>query len=388
MKDKLQAVELPAGSVVFMDGVFVEMRNTIKSKLKRLGVNVKTTCDDSVTHIVLGRNPAEGWRIIAEKKLPYLTETTLYPLLRELDAEEQFLLQEEKAGEGQMAESLKAMLTSPDANTLQIALLMVKQGGLPFQLAEELLIVAKTNEDVKVRGEARKLLLTQGPPEWAELVKDKQVFANIQTLKQKETREKLKAMAKNTGADDAAFLSALFFKYFGRGAAYALSQKRNKWRIEVLRMLTKDGVLDFHAGVGYHNWKEDSGSTYWPSQKIDTGIAFPSDHPDPLSIKVLNLHNCKISAISNEVAVFVNCEEIDASHNAITGLHPSLAKLVKLRKLNLAGNKLSEFPQVLLKMPSLRELDLRVEAGNYRENPVPNIPPEFRQACPQCEVLT
>lgn len=385
----MQTENLPAGSTVFLDGNFAEHRNTIKSKLKTLGVQVKTAFDASVTHLVIGKNPRDGWRLIAETGLPYLTEQQLYPLLKTVGAEEQFLILEEQAGESELADNLKSMLTNADTNTVQVALAMLKTGGLPLQLAEELLMVAKTNDDAKVRTAAKKLLLTQGPPEWASLLGDGQVFANIQTIKQKETRAKLEKTAQKAGVDDAAFLSVLLFKYFRRGAGYALSLKKNKWRIEALRLLTHDGRLDFHAGVGYHNWQAEGESAVWASQKINTGIPFPSDHPEPLSIRSLNLHNCKISAISHEVAVFANLEEIDASHNAITGLHPALAKLTKLRRLNLAGNKFTEFPQVLMQMKSLREVDFRVDYRNVSSDSGWKLPmPEtFPVANPQCVVL-
>jgi Leucine-rich repeat (LRR) protein len=378
--------QLPEGSIAFLDGNFAENRNVIKSKLKMLGVQVKTAFEPGITHIIIGKNPPEGWRLIAEHGLPFLTEADLYPLIKNIGAEAQFLIQEELAGESQMAESLKSLLTSPDTNTVQVAMQMLKTGGLPMQLAEELLMVAKTNDDTKVRAEAKKLLKTQGPPEWSALLDDKQVFANILTLKQKETRAKLEKTAQNAGVDDAAFLSVLLLKYFRRGAAYALSLKRHPRRLEALELLTsEDGLLDFHTGVGYHTWAPEEHT--WASQKINTGIAFPSDHPNPLSIKKLNLHNCKISAISSEISVFANLEELDATHNVITGLHPSMAKLTKLRKLNLMGNKITEFPPVLFKMPWLREVDFRVPPSYYNGRPALVVPPEFTAACPECVVL-
>ena len=386
MTNKHSTNQLPEGSIAYLDGGFAESRNVIKSKLKILGIQVKTTFDAEVTHIIIGKNPPLGWQLIAGHGLPFLTETELYPLIRNVGAAEQFLIQEELAGESQMAEGLKSLLISPDTNTVQVAIQMLKTGGLPMQLAEELLMVAKTNEDTKVRAAAKKLLKTQGPPEWSVLLDDNQVFANILTLKQKETRAKLDKTAQKAGVDDAAFLSVLLLKYFRRGAGYALSLKRHARRLEALELLTsEDGTLDFHTGVGYHTWSPEEHT--WASQKINTGIAFPSDHPNPLAIRCLNLHNCKIASISSEISVFANLEAIDATHNVISNLHPSFAKLTKLRKLNLMGNKFVEFPQVLFKMPSLREVDFRVPPNYYNGRPALVVPPAFMAANPDCVVL-
>ena len=158
MTNKHSTNQLPEGSIAYLDGGFAESRNVIKSKLKILGIQVKTTFDAEVTHIIIGKNPPLGWQLIAGHGLPFLTETELYPLIRNVGAAEQFLIQEELAGESQMAEGLKSLLISPDTNTVQVAIQMLKTGGLPMQLAEELLMVAKTNEDTKVRAAAKKLL--------------------------------------------------------------------------------------------------------------------------------------------------------------------------------------------------------------------------------------
>ena len=389
MNDEKNTDNLPRGSIAWLDGSFADTRTAIKAKLKLLEVTVKTTFDTTVTHVLLGHRPPTAWSYIADHQVHYLTEAQLYPLIKGVGEEEAFLLEEEDAGESQLADNLKTMLTSPDVNTVQIALLMLKQGGLPQQLAEELLIVAKTNEALNIRTEARKLLLTQGPPEWVELLKDKQIYANIDTIKQKETRAKLEKTAKSAGPDAAGFLSVLFYQYFGRGLGFALSSKGTPYSTAALEALTNKGVLDFHAGIGYNNWKDGKDEAFYPSQKINTGIPFPVDHPDPLRVRTLNFHNCKIDKISNEVIVFANCEVLDASHNAIKNLHPSLAKLTKLRKLDLSFNKIIEFPAVLLKMNQLEELDLRNAFADRSVSGLPAIavPEAFYQQCPHCIVL-
>ena len=52
----MQTENLPSGSIAYLDGNFAEHRNTIKSKLKTLGVQVKTAFDASITHLVIGKN--------------------------------------------------------------------------------------------------------------------------------------------------------------------------------------------------------------------------------------------------------------------------------------------------------------------------------------------
>ena len=377
------------GSIVLLDGNFSEHKNSIKAKLKTLGMEVKTKFDPSVTHLIVGQNPQDAWRLIKEHGLDYLLENQLYPILKTVEEGNQFLVQAEESGETALAENLKALLGSPDAATVKVALQMLKTGGLPAPLLEEMLVLCKVFPDLDVRNEAKKLLITQGPSEWIALVKDSQIFANIATSKEKDIRAKMVKTSQNVGMVLTSTLGLAFFKRYRKGLAFTLSFNGSPQRIEALYALTDGETLDFHAGIGYHNWKEDKPEEVILS-KVATGISFPKDYPNPLAIRHLNFHNCKFDKLSPDIAAFAFAESLDLSVNNLATVHPAIAKLSQLRKVDLSHNRLTAFPDILLKMPKLEEVDLRYN-GQYAfkvmENNPFNVPAAFYEKNPNCTVL-
>ncbi|MEY4903634.1 MAG: hypothetical protein RLZZ292_1449, partial [Bacteroidota bacterium] len=219
------------GSIALLDGNFSEHKNVIKSKLKKLGMDVKTQFEPSVTHLIIGKNPKDAWRLVKEYQLDYLLEDQLYPILKAVDEGEQFLIQAEESGETALAENLKDLLSSPDAATVKVALQMLKTGGVPAPLFEELLVLCKVFPEVDVRNEAKKLLLTQGPSEWAALIKDSQTFGNIQTTKEKDIRAKMVKTSQNVGMVLTSTLGLALFKRYRKGLAFALSFNGSPQRI-------------------------------------------------------------------------------------------------------------------------------------------------------------
>ncbi len=377
------------GSIVLLDGSFSEHKNNIKVKLKTLGMEVKTKFEPSVTHLIVGKNPQDAWRLIKEHELDYLLEDQLYPILKTVEEGNAFLIQAEESGDTALSENVKDLLRSPDAATVKVALQMLKTGGLPTPLFEEMLVLCKVFPDLEVRNEAKKLLVTKGPSEWAALVKDSQIFTNIETSKEKDIRAKMIKTSQNVGMLLTSILGLAFFKRYRKGLSLALSFNGTPQRIEALYALTEGETLDFHTGIGYHNWKDDAPETIILS-KVATGILFPKDYPNPLAIKHLNFHNCKFDKLSPDIAVFAFAESIDLSVNNLATLNPAIGKLSQLRKLDLSHNRLTAFPDILLKMNKLETLDLRFN-GQYAFKSIENnpfrVPEAFYQKNPTCTVL-
>lgn len=382
---------LVAGSVCYLDGNFTEKKTTIKEKLDTLNIKVSTTLNASVTHLIIGQKPSESVLHYQQQETPFLLEYQLYQIIKNVGQEEKFLVQEEIAGDTQMAEGLKQLLGSNDLNSVQIGLEMLKTGGIPGTISEELLLLCKTFNDAKVRAEARKILEVQAQVEWVGILKDKQTFINISQTKEKDLRDKLQKMAATIGKEQVFSFAMLLYKYYQKGLAFVLANFAlgSKERIAALNALTTGDHFNFHKGIGYHNWKNQRPDEIILSS-VSTGIAFPSDHPNPKQIKSINMHNCKFETLNKGIEVFENVEELCLSVNNLKALNPSIAKLQHLKVLDLSSNRLTAFPKAVEGLTNLRVLDLRYNSQYAYKDGQPisiEIPEWAKEKLSNCEIL-
>ena len=375
----------------FLDGSFAENKNEIKDKLKSLGINVSSQLNDTVTHIIFGKKPKESLCFYENNELAYLLEHQLYAFIKDVGQEDKFLVQEAAAGESVMADSLKQLLASTDANMVQIGLEMLKTGGVTEGVFDELLLLNKTFNDAKVRAETKKILISQGSSEWIGVLNDRQTFVDIQNARGKEIRDKLEKMAKSVDKSAVFAFAMLLFKYHQKGLPFVLANfgTNSDERKAALLALTDRTYFDFHTGVGYHNWKNKRPEEVILSP-VKTGIAFPIDHPKAKEIRVINMHNCKFDTLSKDITVFENLEELDLSVNNLKSLPIQIGKLTKLKKLDLSFNRLTAFPAALENLSQLEYLDLRHNDANAFKSNLPTaieIPQTFANKLPNCVVL-
>ncbi|MDJ1494948.1 hypothetical protein QNI19_18565 [Cytophagaceae bacterium DM2B3-1] len=386
--DSVKAMQ--AGKV-WLCGDFTEKKTAIKEKLGKIAVPLTTQFDVDVTHIVIGKKPTDLWPVFQDNSYQFLLESQLYQILKEIDSEEKFLVQEEVTGGQQMAAGLRRLLTSKDDSSVLLGLEMLKAGGVPSNIIDELLLVQKTSSDAKVRAEAKKLLLTQGSVEWVQVLNDKQSFTNLETTKEKDVRTKLEKMAKSVSRERVAEFGLLLFSHYQKGLSYILVHFKHggPQRIKALKALTQGDHFDFHIGVGYNNWKLEKPESVILSP-VKTGIKFPFDHPEAAKIRIINLHNTKFATIPKEIAVFENLEELDCSANSLKSLPEEIGKLTKLKRLDLSLNRFDSLPTGILKLTNLEWLDLRYNNDSVfkdGEKSIVKLPENFKELLPNCEVL-
>ena len=389
--NKLCVDTFSRGTICFLDGTFLENKNEIKDKLKFFGINVSSQFNDTVTHIILGKRPKESLKFYENNELPYLLEHQLYGFIKDVGQEDKFLVQEAAAGESVMADSLKQLLASTDANMVQIGLEMLKTGGVTEGVFDELLLLNKTFNDAKVRAETKRILIKQGSTEWVGVLNDRQTFVDIQNARGKEIRDKLEKMAKSVDKSAVFAFAMLIFKYHQKGLTFVLANfgTNSDERKAALLALTDRTYFDFHTGVGYHNWKNKRPEEVILSP-VKTGIAFPIDHPKAKEIRAINMHNCKFDTLSKDITVFENLEELDLSVNNLKSLPIQIGKLTKLKKLDLSFNRLTTFPAALENLSQLEYLDLRHNDANAFKSNLPTaieIPQTFANKLPNCVVL-
>ncbi len=87
--------------------------------------------------------------------------------------DEKFLLSAESKP---MLENVRLFLRNESSDNVRLGLQMLKTGGVPAEMAEEILLLAKTDKNEDIRKEAQELLLEVAPADWSDLIKNKIQF--------------------------------------------------------------------------------------------------------------------------------------------------------------------------------------------------------------------
>ena len=82
-------------------------------------------------------------------------------------------------------------------------------------------------------------------------------------------------------------------------------------------------------------------------------------------LKELNLNKNKFTKVPDVISESQNLERLDLSHNQITSLSEKISKSPKLSNLNLSNNKLREIPEYIVNMDNLRFLDISYNNLQY-----------------------
>ena len=116
----------------------------------------------TTTHVVVGDTPKHKWREALERQLPLLAETHLAAFL---DSAAPAVMVEAAREDGSSVGALSDLI-SPDEASVKLGIEMMRSGGVPPGLVEELfLILQDTRLDKKLREVARRLFAQAAPTE-------------------------------------------------------------------------------------------------------------------------------------------------------------------------------------------------------------------------------
>ena len=385
--DKQPKPLLSSDARLYISGKTKLTKTELKKKCVEIGVKVVNELDTKVTHVLLGTNCKE-YEQLDEGAYVFLTENhfqEFYSLAKPGFLEEAEQQAEEEAP---LVNNVSALLQSADAANVLIGLEMLKTGGVPKGIVEDLIVIQKTTDNSKVRSKVKKLLELHAPQEWLLVVRDNLSFKNI-TGKASENmlRQQLKKLAGRTSSEMAGRLSILLFKHFKRGLRYALLSKVPKEiKEEAMLLLFDDTHFDYSRGVGFKNWKNTKPEAVIMYSPMGSNAPLPVKAQELGKIESLNLHNCKYETIRREIVEFKDLTKLDLSHNWIKTIPGYFQQLQKLTELDLSFNIFEEFPIRLSKFKNLRRLDLRYNRSRQGFHPL-TIPDAFREALPNCEVL-
>ncbi|MBY6095761.1 leucine-rich repeat domain-containing protein [Ferrimonas balearica] len=397
-----------ADSVLFVCGRSAFKASELKAQAETIGFTLSKALNDSVTHVLVGTAPKAVAQLDPERHA-LIDDTTLQQCFT---AEAPKFLQQETSNV--MADSVMAMLNSPDEASHKVAAQMLEQGGVTEPMLMPLFLILKTTADNELRKQIKNLLAGHGDDAFQLAVNDRILFHTCRgpdrygrEQSQGSMVKKLKGQRRKWGDALCNDFAKAYYDRFGEGLMYLMMQRDTcPHREAILDTLVEGECLNWHRGAGFGPVLERADEKlrtdlHWHPQycfnrNADLGSAvtyIPEGMAQRHDIRELNLSVCLLDNLPKGSAQFTGLRRLNLSFNAFEKLPASLANFAELEELDLSYNHFSAFPAVLLKLKNLKRLDLRratrvdyTEGYNrhYRKLAVPQA---FRDALPHCEIL-
>lgn len=377
---------LNTDSLLFIAGTPGRKKTEIKEKLEILKIPLATKFSEQVTHVVIGKNPRD-YEELQGGNFKIISESDLYERFK--SEAPGFIEAAVKDGKQDVANNLLSLLESKDSANIMVGMEMLKNGGVPDELIDTVLVIYKSCPDTKVRGIAKKLLDQNAPKEYLPIIADAQRFTSLGgDVKAQEINKKLEKLARTTSRAAAAKLSLLFHKRYKKGLRYILYHfhKPCSERTAALKALMEGTHLNYRDGLGFKDWRGKDPETVI-FYNMRTAAKFPADIAEhvPL-IESADFHNCKFTSLPTNFGDLKDLKEIDLSFNFLGSIPKSVQKMKQLTHLNLQMNNFKTFPSTLKGMTQLRVLDFRFNRLKNDPNPL-EIPEEIKAGLPNCEML-
>lgn len=366
-------------AVIYVTGKPQIKITELKNQIQELGFQHAKVYSDKVTHVVIGMNSPDS-NLLLDKTFIPITEAQLQQ--RFSKTQPQFLRETANEDGGkEMIDNLGKLLTSPDLASVKVGVEMIKSGGMPPSLFEELLIVQKTTTDNEIRKVVQKLLEVEAPLEWKPFVRDRLSFKIVRSGDSEiAIRRQIAAVAKRIKPTMAAKFSMVLYRHTGRGLRYALTARLAKGlKEEAYQLLLKDNHFNFSKGLGA-DYVQDV--YYLPGASVSLPVLALELAP----IYSLSLRGCLYENVNEDIVEFQDLKSLDYSGNFLTTLPSYFSELENLQTIDLRNNMFEQFPNILTKMPNLKKIDLRNSRTDKEYQPL-EIPTEFKEKNPDCIVL-
>ena len=384
--EKVEAVKsenpLNKNSVVYLSGKPNMKITALKKQVTELGIQLETKYSDKVTHVVIGTKSPD-YHLFADKKFTPITDVDLQKQFA--DSQPQFLketLEKEEGAAPEMLENLERLLQSNDVINVKVGLEMIKNGGMPPQVFDSLLLVQKTTADAKIRNMAKDMLEIHAGAEWKPLVRDRLSFKMVNDPNKSEVdiRRQFKAIAKKLTPTLAGKFSMMMFRKIGKGLRYSLTAGLKKEiKMEAYQLLLADHHFDFSKGLGFSERPKDP-NAYDEYTLLEMSVALPVLALELGAIHSLDLTNCRYNELSQKITKFKDLKHLNLSINEMSSLPDYFDALQNLVTIELRGNSFRVFPKVFGELPNLKKID-------FRDNREVNVPDWFLKTNPDCEVL-
>lgn len=384
-------VPLEKGCFVSILGTTNMPKQEIKEKLKENGVAYDIKITEKTTHIILGASPKNFGEPTSEKSYTIWSEKELNDFFNTI--EKPFLLEITDEADGQI-EQLARLLISTDSANVELAIQIIKGGGMPENLLEELFYAYKVCNDKKVKAELKKVIQINASPSVLEALNKRDMLFNVDTIvsasrwrnstMEKDIFKSIKKYSSFSNEINWGKIASFIYDNYGYGGRYifAMDNNENSLKKHILDKNIIDKILNFNdifmKGIPDYNT-----SFVYP---YITPYPFPKEILDYTELAKLDISGCQISSLPEEFATLGLLKTLDLSHNFLSKLPKSFVRLEQLEILNLSGNEFATFPTEVLALKNLKQCIFKGNRKQWNENRIP-IPQEIKDALPNCEFM-
>lgn len=354
LEKKLGEVRLsvPEDGEVLLVGKLAADKDVIAERLAKLGATVGKKRSAETCAAVIGELPKGKAVELFDAGVPILLEAHLRAAL-DAGAPQDLAAGEDSA---EIGARVGELLMSTDKGSKKLAIDMMKKGGVPKGVLEELLLVTQDTEaDKKVREEAKKLLAQSAPRELQDAIKKVLARTSLYLSGETKVRSRIKAIAKQSkGAIDPIKLATLLLPARGYSYLFEVGRKDPAVAGKALAAMRKGDTLDLSGG------------------ELDE---LPAAIGELKGLKKLLLGQDHLTEIPEVILAMKDLEVLDLSGNRLSSIPDAIARLEELRELDIASNFIRAFPKAVFKLKKLRKLDVSTTRyGAHREIPLVELP--------------
>jgi uncharacterized protein (TIGR02996 family) len=371
------------GAKVALVGRFRRDKKWLRGELERAGAEVLSRISGKATHLLVGDRGGE----VALQRLAEAPQTTLVT---------------EKALVGELADAPVEPASELDREALAAALLSRDDAraeealstlGGAVRLAETLLLdllllCQDTLPAQRVRSRAKKLFQLVAPAQLQQAVSDHLGVSILQMRMGERLRtERIDRFCAATGARGG--VSPQISGARG-GVSPQISGAFEPLEFATrlfercgmgLAVLMRDAEPAALSAALRRRVRDDGHLSLWWLELSE----LPGELAELQGVRSLRLGNNRLRRFPEPVLALTRLEELDLSVNELSELPEELASLTQLRKLRLGHNRFSRFPAVLTQLSELRELDL-CAGYNFGSARLQNLPGDL-DALQDLEVL-
>lgn len=346
--------ELKKDSRVIFVGKIEGSKTDYKEKLKALQIKVDTKISAAITHIILGEKPAKKTEQLYDTTAAFMTETHFNEFLESAD---QLFLKEENSES--IGKNLTSLLGSMEETNEEMAIMMMKKGGVPTEAMNDLYLVYQFSKSEKNRRNAGKLL-----KQYCSTTLRERLVAKNSMKKSRSPIWTASVLSETTELSQYELVSGMFRRNPDyRLRNYLMENGSDKVRLEVLQsQVNKNNELGLQVPLEkyIHLVKQ------LPNvESIVLQIKNPIDNSklfDALKqlkdLKGISISNARLKIPNDAFEGLDKLERLTLWSWSFTEIPQAILKVSSLKMMSLRSNKITEIPQEILHMQNLEIINL------------------------------